>query len=109
VLDESFLDKFKVDHEDLKTLMEVSFVDEEWSVNKRERCIPSHYLKYPYKILNMMICKLCGEDINTHFRMEWFPMASTIMITGKEFNWANIPAYQLKFGKIKVWKTSVFT
>jgi hypothetical protein len=54
-LDESFLDKFRVEHKDFETLMEDWFVDEEWPVKEGERYIPMKYLKDPYKILNAMI------------------------------------------------------
>jgi hypothetical protein len=46
---------------------------------------PTNYLKYPYTILNVMICKIYGEDTSTHFIMEWFPMAYTMGKTRKDF------------------------
>jgi hypothetical protein len=52
--------------------MEDWFIDEEWSLKKGERYVPTQYLKDPYKILNAMICRLYGEETSTHFRMEWF-------------------------------------
>jgi hypothetical protein len=94
-LDESFLDKFRVDHKDFESLMENWFVDEEWMVKKGEIYIPAHYLKDPYIILNAMICRLYGEETNTHFRMEWFLMAYTIVKTRKAFNWANILSFNI--------------
>jgi hypothetical protein len=46
-LDESFLDKFRIDHKDFETLMEDWFVDEEWPVKKGERYIPCTVPKGP--------------------------------------------------------------
>jgi hypothetical protein len=85
-LNESFLDKFGVEHKDFETLMEDWFFNEEWPMKKGERNVPAWYLKIPYKIMNTMICRLYGEEANTHFRMEWFPMAYTVVKTGQDFN-----------------------
>jgi hypothetical protein len=35
-LDESFLEKFEIDHKDFKTLIEDWFMDEEWPVKRGE-------------------------------------------------------------------------
>jgi hypothetical protein len=94
-LDESFLDKFRVDHNDFETLMEDWFIDEEWSLKKGERYVLTQYLKDPYIILNTMICRLYDEETNTHFRMEWFLMAYTVAKTGKAFNWASILSFNI--------------
>jgi hypothetical protein len=37
-----------------------------------------------------MICRLYGEETSTHFLMEWFMMAYTMVKIGKVFNWAHI-------------------
>ena len=86
--------------------MENWFVDEEWLVKKGERYILDHYLKYPYKLLNAMICRLYSEETNTHFRMEWFLMVYTIVKTGKSFSWSISyhSSYQLEIRRIKVCK-----
>jgi hypothetical protein len=83
-LDESFLDKFRINHKDFETLMEDWFVDEEWPVKKGERYIPAQYLKDPYIMLNVMIYRLYDEETSTHFRMEWFLMAYTVAKTRKD-------------------------
>jgi len=94
-LDESFLEKFIVNHKLFEYMMEDRFIDDEWPVKNRERYNLAHYLKDPYKILNVMICKLCGEETNTHFLMEWFMMSYTIVKTGKAFNWDNILSFNI--------------
>jgi len=40
-LNKSFLDKFGIDYNDFKTLMEDWFVDEEWTTKKGERNVPT--------------------------------------------------------------------
>jgi hypothetical protein len=42
-----------------------------------------------------MICRLYGEETNTHFRMEWFLMAYTVAKTRKSFNWDNILSFNI--------------
>jgi hypothetical protein len=42
-----------------------------------------------------MICRLCGEETITHFRMEWFMMAYTIVKTRKSFNWDRILSFNI--------------
>jgi hypothetical protein len=46
-LNESFLDKFRIDHNDFETLMEDWFVDEEWPTKKGERNVPDTVFKKP--------------------------------------------------------------
>jgi hypothetical protein len=70
--------------------MEDWFFNEEWPAKKGERNLPTQYLKICYRILNTMIYKLYGKEANTHFRMEWFPMAYTVVKTSQVFNWASI-------------------
>jgi hypothetical protein len=40
-----------------------------------------------------MICKLYGEETNTHFIMEWFLMAYAVVKMGKALDWANILSF----------------
>jgi hypothetical protein len=40
-LNESFLEQFRVEHEDFETLMEDWFYDEEWLVKKGEIYVPT--------------------------------------------------------------------
>jgi hypothetical protein len=46
-LNESFLDKFGVEHKDFKTLMEDWFFDEEWPVKKWGKECPNMILENP--------------------------------------------------------------
>jgi hypothetical protein len=55
----------------------------------------TQYLKNPYRILNSMICRLYGEETSTHFRMEWFPMAYTVVKTDQDFNWESILSFNI--------------
>jgi hypothetical protein len=94
-LNKSFLEKFGVENEDFEELMEDWYNDELRHVKKGERYIPTQYLKEPYRLLNTMICRLYGEETNTHFWMEWFPMDYTMVKTGQVFNWENILAFNI--------------
>jgi hypothetical protein len=42
-----------------------------------------------------MICRLYGEETNTHFRMEWFPMAYMVAQKGQAFNWVSILSFSI--------------
>jgi hypothetical protein len=46
----------------------------------------SWYLKIPYRLLNMMIYMLYGEETSTHFIMEWFPMAYMVVKKGAKIS-----------------------
>jgi hypothetical protein len=37
-----------------------------------------------------MICRLYSEEVCTHFKLEWVPLAHHIDEIGQEFNWAHI-------------------
>jgi hypothetical protein len=60
----------------------------------RKKCL-TQYLKNPYRIMNSMICRLYGEETSTHFRMEWFPMAYTMVKNGQAFNWEIILSFNI--------------
>jgi hypothetical protein len=94
-LDESSIDKFRIDCKYFETVMEDQFVDEYFLVKQGQINVLDFYLKDPYKILNEMICRLYGEETNTHFRMEWFSMAYTVFKTRKAFNSANILSFNI--------------
>jgi len=89
------MDKFRVEHKDFEGLMEEWFFEEERPVKEGERYILVMYLKGPYKLLDMMICKLYDEKTSAHFRMEWFLMDYIVVKTGQDFNWANILAFNI--------------
>jgi hypothetical protein len=42
-----------------------------------------------------MTCRLYGEETNNHFRMEWFPMAYTVVKNDNYFNWDNILSFNI--------------
>jgi hypothetical protein len=95
LLDESFLDKFRVEHKDFETLMEDWFVDEEWSSKGRGN-IYSHTV--PKGSIHNPEC----DDLqalwrgNQHsFQDGMVLMAYTVAKTGKYFNWANILSFNI--------------
>jgi hypothetical protein len=94
-LNESFLEKFRVDSIDFKYLVKDWYTSQVRQVKEGERYILMKYLNILYMILNTMICILYGEETNTQFRMEWFMMAYTVVKTRHLFNWETILTYNI--------------
>jgi len=75
------MDKFGVKHKDIEEIMGDWFIDEDMIVKQGERYVPTKHLKDPCIVQNTMICKIHGEETNTHLRMEWFLIAYTMSKT----------------------------
>jgi hypothetical protein len=61
----------------------VDIVEDWWDEDmpfhtKDNRLYLTQYFKPPYQILTSMICRLYGEEVSTHFKLEWTLIAHIV-------------------------------
>ena len=54
------------------------------------------WLKDPYYLLAVMLCKIYGLPYYSFFKEEWAPIAHHIITIGESFPWASLLSLELK-------------
>jgi hypothetical protein len=80
---------------DTNKVMYSSWREDKKFTNQIFAWYPTTNLREPYIYLMALICRLYGEKDCSRFSEAWMPLAYTVAISGRVFNWAAIISKKL--------------